>query len=183
MLLFGNYSLNVERKMSNFDIAFDLLIKNEGYYSNDPDDKGGETKFGISKRSYPELDISKLTLEQAKEIYKRDFWDNLGLDRINNFSVGVAVKLFDMAVNIGCKWAVKILQRAIRSLTLNRIILNEDGLLGAETLSAANLGLGDSNNREDLLCLDVAIRSELAGYYRSLNNDKYINGWLNRAYS
>ena len=60
--------------MSNFDRAFRFLIGEEGGYVNDPADPGGETKFGISKRAYPQLDIKSLTLDQAKAIYRRDYW-------------------------------------------------------------------------------------------------------------
>ena len=66
--------------MSNFDRAFRFLIGEEGGYSADPHDPGGETKFGISKRAYPQLDIKSLTLDQAKAIYRRDYWDRLQLD-------------------------------------------------------------------------------------------------------
>lgn len=50
------------------------MINREGVYVNDPYDPGGETKYGICKRSYPNLNIKELTLEEAKKIYHRDFW-------------------------------------------------------------------------------------------------------------
>ena len=69
--------------MAEFKAAFQLVIANEGEYVNDPQDPGGETKFGISKRSYPQLDIKNLTIDQAQNIYKTDFWDKInGSDRI-----------------------------------------------------------------------------------------------------
>ena len=58
-----------------FDQAFDRLIDHEGGYVFDPRDPGGETKYGISKRSYPALNIKNLDLETAKAIYRKDFWD------------------------------------------------------------------------------------------------------------
>jgi len=92
----------------NFDEAFDRLIGNEGGYSNDPLDPGGETNWGISKRSYPDVDIKNLTREGAKAIYLRDFWNPLG-------SVPDAVKFqaFDFAVNSGIQTAIRKLQAAI----------------------------------------------------------------------
>lgn len=109
----------------NFDQAFKLLIGHEGGYVNDPQDPGGETKFGISKRSYPALDIANLTLEQAKEIYLRDYWApaSAAPDVIK-------FDLFDMAVNSGVETAVRMLQRAVGT--------GEDGVLGPITLQAAN---------------------------------------------
>ena len=108
-----------------FDEAFELLIGHEGGYVNNPADPGGETKFGISKRSYPNVDIFGITLEQAKAIYLRDFWTPAGCD-----SVADAAKfdLFDMAVNSGVKPAVCALQAAAG--------VKADGVIGPLTRQA-----------------------------------------------
>lgn len=52
--------------MSDFDKAFEIVIGHEGGYVNNPKDPGGETKYGISKRTYPNEDIRGMTLERAK---------------------------------------------------------------------------------------------------------------------
>lgn len=94
----------------DFDNSFTTLIGEEGGYSNDPQDPGGETKYGISKRSYPNLDIANLSLDDAKAIYKRDYWDAAGCDVLCsplNFEV------FDMVVNSGLAAASKTLQKAL----------------------------------------------------------------------
>lgn len=88
--------------MSGFDDAFDAVVGVEGGYVNNPADPGGETKYGISKRSYPTLDIANLTLDDAKAIYKRDYWDPLNLD---NELYPIALLLFDAAVNQGMTFA------------------------------------------------------------------------------
>ncbi len=62
--------MNADRK---FAVALEKVLAHENGYVNDPDDPGGETKFGISKRSYANLNIKDLTREQAAEIYYRDF--------------------------------------------------------------------------------------------------------------
>ena len=59
--------------MEHFSEIIPIVLRHEGGYVNDPLDKGGETNYGISKRSYPHLDIHSLTLADAKTIYKRDF--------------------------------------------------------------------------------------------------------------
>lgn len=59
---------------STFDRCFELVIGSEGGYVNNPKDPGGETKYGISKRAYPELEIGTLTLEEAKQIYFKDYY-------------------------------------------------------------------------------------------------------------
>lgn len=96
--------------MSNFLTVFNRVLGHEGNYVNDPNDPGGETKFGISKRSYPKVDIKNLTVEQAIVIYKTDFWDVLDGDHI---PFPVAFQLFDFAVNSGVSTAIRYLQRAI----------------------------------------------------------------------
>ena len=61
--------------MKNFNEIIEQVLEHEGGYVNDPKDLGGETKYGITKRFYPDVDIKNLTVEQAKEIYKKDYWD------------------------------------------------------------------------------------------------------------
>lgn len=111
----------------NFDDAFERVIGHEGGYVNNPADPGGETKFGISKRSYPAEDIKGMTLDRAKAIYRRDFWGPAGCDAVPD---AVKFDLFDMAVNSGPVTAIKTLQRAAG--------VTPDGLLGPITLQALN---------------------------------------------
>jgi len=162
-------------KMSSFDIAIKKLLEDEGGYVNDPVDPGGETKFGISKRTYPDVDIKNLTVDGAKAIYKRDFWDKGGYDNIDD--TAVADKVFNLAVNMGARRAHKLIQRAMMSVGVELV---EDGILGPKSFSAIN---SVDNN-----ALLAAYRSEAAGYYRVLIARrkkflKYKNGWLKRAYS
>lgn len=110
-----------------FEKAFERVIGHEGGYVFDPRDAGGETKYGISKRAYPNLDIKNLTLDQAKEIYRRDYWNRLHLDEIPDC---VRFDLFDAAVNSGVSAAAKFLQRAAGT--------NADGVIGKLTIAAAN---------------------------------------------
>jgi len=92
----------------NFDTAFDRLIGHEGKYVNDPRDPGGETQWGISKRSYPAVDIKHLTLQGAKAIYYRDFWLPLA-----DAHSAVKFQVFDFAVNVGLSTGLRKLQAAI----------------------------------------------------------------------
>jgi lysozyme family protein len=158
-----------------YDRAFDELMKAEGGYVNDPADLGGETKYGISKRSYPNLDIKNITLDQAKAIYYEDFWLKNKCNVI--YGYGLAEKLFSISVNMGCKQAGILLQRALRTLGVK---LTEDGVIGPMT-TAAML-------RVDYASLLAALKSEAAGYYRLIANsipsqNKFLLGWLNRAYA
>jgi len=110
-----------------FDQAFERLLGHEGGYVNNPHDPGGETKFGISKRSYPGEDIANLTEARAKQIYFLDYWGPAGCDSVPD---GLRFDLFDMAVNSGVSTAVKTLQRALGEVA--------DGVLGPLTIQAAN---------------------------------------------
>ena len=111
----------------NFDQAFERLIGHEGGYVNHPDDPGGETKFGITKRTYPLENIKGMTLERAKALYLRDYWGPAGCDAVPD---GIKFDLFDMAVNSGAVTAIKTLQRAVDA--------TPDGILGPKTLQAIN---------------------------------------------
>jgi len=92
----GDWNNNMK---DNWQIAIDFVIKMEGEeYENDSKDTGGETKFGISKRAYPNLDIKNLTKEQAVEIYKKDYWETVDGDNIYS---PMDICMFNCAVNCG----------------------------------------------------------------------------------
>lgn len=76
----------------------DFILRMEGGYVNHPSDPGGETKYGISKRAYPELDIKSLTPERAKEIYKHDYY---ALAVNEHMTFAQAAFMMDTAVNMG----------------------------------------------------------------------------------
>jgi len=88
----------------NFDDAINIVLNNEGGYVNNPADPGGETKFGISKHAYPDVDIANLTREQAIAIYKRDFWDRVQGDTL---PASIAFQILDFAVNAGLSTAIR----------------------------------------------------------------------------
>jgi lysozyme family protein len=89
-----------------FDKAVQIILRLEGGYVNHPNDPGGETKYGISKRAYPDLNIAALTKEQAIAIYKRDYWDKAECDLLEP---AFALAYFDMAVNSGVSAARRLL--------------------------------------------------------------------------
>ena len=84
--------------MTNFDRAFAVIVGVEGGYVNDPNDPGGETKFGLSKRANPDLDIKNLTLGMAQDRYRTRYWNPYNLDSLE---YGKALLVFDTAVNGG----------------------------------------------------------------------------------
>lgn len=115
------------KSMSNFSKALEVVLKHEGGYVNHPNDPGGETIYGISRRSHPDVwAIGRPTLEDAKRIYHRDYWLPIKADAL---PYPVALMVFDAAVNAGNRRAVTLLQRALR--------VHDDGLIGPVTLAAA----------------------------------------------
>lgn len=158
-----------------FRRAVEVVLKHEGGYVNDPSDPGGETRWGISKRSYPDLDIASLTREEAIAIYKRDWWDRYGYGRIKG--ADVAAKLMDMAVNMGPGTAHRLLQQALVWIGHPVRI---DGIIGPETIGATNAADPDR--------LLQALRYLSAQHYYQLVRanrrlERFLVGWLKRAYS
>lgn len=147
--------------MISFDEAFTRLLGHEGGYSNDPKDPGGETNWGISKRSYPQLDIKNLTKDQAMSIYYQDFWTPL-----KDANPAIKFQVFDFAVNSGIQTAIRKLQQVVG--------VADDGHWGP--VSNAALSAMDIN---DVLMMFVAARLR---FWASLSTwPTYGKGWALRA--
>lgn len=112
----------------NFETAFNYVMKWEGGYVNDPNDPGGETAFGISKRAYPELEIKHLTKKMAREIYLRDYWTPL---KCEDMIPEIRLLVFDAGVHTGLRHAIVMLQRAVKVKT--------DGIYGPMTKRALEI--------------------------------------------
>jgi len=147
----------------NFDLAFDRLMGNEGGYVNNPNDPGGETQWGIAKRSYPDIDIKALTRAQAKEIYRRDFWIRGSMDE---YDPAIAFQVFDAAVNHGIETAIRLLQRAAG--------VADDGHVGPVTIAAVK-----GKSVTDMLMLFIAHR--IMFWTRLSTWSNFGKGWANRA--
>ena len=154
--------------MKNFNEIIEKVLEHEGGYVNDPKDLGGETKYGITKRFYPDIDIKNLTIEQAKEIYKKDYWDK---NKVESLPQNLWHIYFDMCVNMGKRTAVKVLQRAANNRGKD---LEVDGGLGPKTIEALN---GVELDR---------VRAFRVKYYVDLitakpEQEKFYLGWFRRA--
>ena len=140
--------------------------KNAVGYTNDPTDRGGETKFGVAKNANPDLDIANLTWAQAEAVYYDRYWVT-GL--CDSLDPRVAVLHFDGCVNHGVVKSKKFLQRAVG--------VTEDGIIGKVTLTALS-----SLDPIDLCNKICDIRAQ---YYQDIvtNNpsqSRFLNGWLRR---
>lgn len=146
-----------------FESAVKVILDHEGGYVNDKRDSGGETKYGISKRAYPDLDIKNLTKKQASEIYRKDYWNKI---RGDNLPFGVALVLFDMAVNMGVKRSIKFLQHVVNT--------RADGIFGDRTLE------GTYHLSPQYIAEELTKKRIL--YYTKLSNfDVYGTGWVSRS--
>ena len=154
---------------TTFDEIIDVVLEHEGGYVNDPTDTGGETKYGISKRAYPDEDIKELTIERAKELYKKDYWDRF---KVESFPDRIRHIFVDMCINMGGGRATKILQEACNSK--NSYKIDVDGGIGKDTIKAAA-------NVEDfrLRAFRVMFYAELV--MKKPEQMKFWVGWFRRS--
>jgi len=159
---------------SNWDKSFDLVMQSEGGYVNDPQDNGGETNFGVTKKAWAEYlgrsindgEMKSLTIETVKPFYRKMYWDKCYCDALPN---GVDYAVFDFAVNAGPSQAAKLLQRAVGA--------DADGVIGKNTLA-----LIDATHVKDIL---QSFSNQKRDFYKTIvmrnpTQTKFLNGWLNR---
>ena len=160
--------------MADFNRAVSKTLIREGgaKITNDPTDKGGLTKYGIAQASHPNVDIRNLTEEQAKVIYKDGYWNGIKGDQLINQEIAEA--LFDTAVNMGPRMAVKLAQQALE--------VPDDGGLGPVTLAALNEAGGNYNLAHAFLS-DYKL-AKIARYVDICKKDdsqrRFLVGWISR---
>lgn len=148
--------------MDKFDTFIERVLGHEGGYVNHPSDPGGETKWGIAKRSYPSVNIKELTREQAKDIYRRDFWDKIDGNKLHE---DVAFQVLDAAVNHGPGNSIRWLQRAAG--------VADDGVLGP--ISHAAIA------RVPAVDLVLRFNAERLEFYTKLSTwSTFGKGWVRR---
>lgn len=153
--------------MADFQSAVQKTLAHEGGYVNNPNDKGGPTKYGITQADLPGVNIASITPAQAVAYYQEHYWKPL-YSQINDQAL--AEKLFDMGVLFGVGTAVKLLQISMQS----EISIVTDGGFGPETLADVNQYGDISSYRTVLLnhCMDVVNRNP--------NDAQFLQGWVNR---
>ncbi len=171
-----------------------FTLKAEGGYSNNPNDSGGATKYGVSivtlkdyARWYPaamqtlgfppvitEATIKNLTVEKAERFFYRFWWQKLSCEEI---PTAVACCLYDFAVNSGHKRAVRKLQECYNNTVFTGHVLETDGIVGPKTIAACQ-----KCNTEDFITEYIDVRrSFFRAIVRSKPSQKvFLKGWLNR---
>lgn len=154
-------------------------------YTKDPDDSGGETVYGITRKNFPNLKVWKSLdqlngivakrgykipddeMDEIKNEYYKKFYLNINIDSFEDDSL--AMQIFDFGINAGTSRAVKTLQKIM--------LITVDGICGRQTVTTANVRHHPSV-REDY-------RKARIAYYESIstkgNNKKYLKGWTKRA--
>ena len=138
-------------------------------YVDDKDDAGGQTKYGISKNSHPDLDIYNLSWANAKHIYNREYWLRAFCDQIDTIDSKLAELHFDSAVNHGVSRANKLLQEALG--------VKIDGVIGVMTLGALH-----KSNVEDVYNKYLEARKRFVNdiVLSKPSQKKFLKGWMNR---
>jgi lysozyme family protein len=187
--------------MPDFVRAYKITMGHEGGYSSDPDDAGGETYKGISRRFNPQWEGWKVVddmkshadfpniLNQLPQLqdsvydfYKKDYWDSNRLDDVA--SQAIAEEMFDTAVNMGRVRAAKFLQESLNYLNRNERVfpdLEVDSHIGPATLRALDYILDHGEEELLLKILNVLQGSFYLDYMkRKPSQEKYMRGWFNR---
>lgn len=166
-----------------FNVAIDFTLKWETEYEkghdgddnfviteHNPKDPGGATRYGIDQRDHPLIDVSRLTLDQARQIYFQDEW---GHSHAEQLPEGVGEACFDAAVNCGLREATHWLQQTL--IGQGTYLGTLDGLIGPQTLQAAFQR--PQATLPKILDLRRAYYNELAKQDRFKED---LDGWLNR---
>ena len=154
----------------NSDKSVNFILDLEGGEVDDKTDKGGHTKYGISQNAYPDVDIANLTIDDAKAIYKRDYWDKCKCDELPS---GVDFLVFDFGVNSGTGTAIKTLQKVLGKYVTNIV---PDGFIGHMTIDAADK-CGKAIIK-DLLNERRIFYSKIVTLHP--DQEKFLKGWLTR---
>lgn len=153
------------------DLMLEQVLKSEGGYVNNPKDKGGETKYGITeavaRANGYKGSMKNLPKQTAIDIYKRQYWTD-ACNKIN--SNKIAFMVLDMNINHGIKNSSKILQKALNSLGA---VLVVDGIVGVKTITACN--------KADEGKLLLALTAERLNFYASISTfNTFGKGWIRR---
>lgn len=177
--------------MADFNKAIPHILKHEGGFVNNPNDRGSATNFGVSLRFLKDHltlgdvdgdgdvdfdDIKNMTVDDAKKVYRAEWWDKFKYGKFVRDDV--ALKIFDFSINAGAGRAHRMLQECLCDLGHPVTV---DGKIGDGTYGATNKFVSDADGKKLL----EKFREKQRAFYRELvvNNPKlgdFLKGWLNR---
>ncbi|MFJ1597239.1 glycoside hydrolase family 108 protein [Streptomyces sp. NPDC088261] len=175
--------------MTAFDKAFEVTVSLYGGSSNHAADRGGATNYGITEAVARENGytgaMGDLPLEKAKEIYQRRYWSPLRLDGVAGASEPIALKLFDIAVNMGGGTAAQFLQRVLNVLNRQQADypdMTVDGAIGPKTVSAFTTFMTKRTAEGEMAVLKALTSLQGARYIELAENreqnEAFVFGWL-----
>ena len=159
---------------NTFDHCLAIILRHEGGFVNHPKDPGGMTNLGVTKNTWEawtgrpatEAEMRALTVDKVKPLYKARYWDACACDAL---PAGLALCVFDFAVNAGPSRAARYLQGVVR--------VSQDGNIGPETLGAVKA----MNTAAGTAYLVKAYQDARRGYYRQLSTfATFGRGWMRR---
>jgi len=174
---------------TSFQKAFAKTIIAEGDYSDNQNDLGGKTKFGITEAVARENgymgEMQKLTLDIAQRIYYVKYWEKMQLNDVCRMSEDLAIELFDTGVNMGIATAIMFLQQALNAFnnqgTLYADIV-EDGVIGKATFTALHAFYAKRGAKGGKVLLKALNVLQGARYIdlsqKRQANETFVFGWL-----
>ena len=156
--------------LTGFDEIMTEVLRHEGGYAQNPNDAGGATKFGLSERAHPNLDIAALTEAEARAIYHDEYWLP---SRTEELPVRLRPLYFDMCINHGIANAARLLQEAARAAGEDIVV---DGIVGPKTLAAAS-----SVPPDRLAARRMALYADLIR--RDVRLAYFWDGWMRRTFA
>jgi lysozyme family protein len=174
----------------NIEQYLEELIKREGGYVNNPADRGGATKYGITeavaRANGFKGNMRDLPLEVAKAIYKKQYWTAPRFDQINAISSAVAEELLDTGVNCGIGFAKPLLQHALNLLNNQGKAgwpdLAVDGIYGSATLNSLKTYLAKRGKEGEMVLVRVLNIMQGQRYIeiceRNKSQEQFFYGWI-----
>ncbi len=187
--------LRLKESEMNIEQYLDDLIKREGGYVNNPADRGGATKHGIteavSRANGYKGNMKDLPVDVAKAIYRKQYWIEPRFDQVNSISSAVAEELLDTGVNCGINFAKPLLQRALNLLNNQGKAgfpdLVIDGVYGSETLRALKTYLAKRGKDGEKVLVRVLNIMQGQRYIeiceRNPRQEQFFYGWISNRVS
>ena len=174
---------------TSFQKAFQKVVIVEGGYSNNPNDLGGKTKYGITEAVARESgyigDMAKLTLDIASNIYYARYWDKMQLNDICRMSEDLAIEMFDTGVNMGIAYAVLFLQQSLNAFNNQGKLyadIKEDGVIGRSTIQALHAFYAKRSIKGGIVLLKAMNALQCARYIdlsqKRQQNEEFVFGWI-----
>lgn len=174
---------------SEFKKAFVHTIGLEGGYSDNPNDRGGKTMFGITEAVAREngymCEMSRMTPDIAQHIYYNKYWEKMQLNDVCRMSEALAIELFDTGVNMGIATAIMFLQQCLNAFNQQGVLypdIPEDGVIGKNTIAMLHAFYAKRGAKGGQVLLKAINALQGARYIelsqKRQQNESFVFGWF-----